>query len=242
MTNKVVLNNLDHPDLKVTPRHAPEFGDSINQTLIFPTEFAEVQREYPIFFRKDPEGAFQAVALLGLDRDENLFLDEQGWQASYIPALQQRGPFSIAVREQEVGGEIRPEPMIHVDLDDPRIGTEEGQPLFLPHGGNAPYLEYVAGLLRTIYQGLEVAPSMFSAFEEAGLIEQVAVEIMLSETEKYDLPNLYTIGQDKLARLEGDALVRLHRSNFLLAAFLAVTSLANVNRLIELKNRKRSIR
>ena len=66
---QVLLNNIDHQDLRVIVRHGGEFGDSINQTLIFPTEFEEIQREYPIVFRKDAEGEFQSVALLGLDKD-----------------------------------------------------------------------------------------------------------------------------------------------------------------------------
>ena len=45
--------------------------------MIVPTEFADVQREYPIFFRKDPAtGEFMSIALLGFSKDENLFLDE----------------------------------------------------------------------------------------------------------------------------------------------------------------------
>ena len=66
MTNKVLLNNVDHADLRVIVRPAPEFGDSVNQVLVFPTEFDEIQREYPIFFRRDPNGALQSIALLGL--------------------------------------------------------------------------------------------------------------------------------------------------------------------------------
>ena len=44
----------------------------------FPTEFAELQREYPIFLRKDHDnGDWQAVALLGFDQHENLFLQRR---------------------------------------------------------------------------------------------------------------------------------------------------------------------
>ncbi len=37
MTKTVLLNNIDHGDLKVLTGHGPAFGDSINQVLIFPT-------------------------------------------------------------------------------------------------------------------------------------------------------------------------------------------------------------
>ena len=60
MTNKVLLNNIDHQDLRVVPVHGAEHGDSVNQMMVFPTEFEALQREYPILFRRDDEGAAEA--------------------------------------------------------------------------------------------------------------------------------------------------------------------------------------
>ena len=237
MTNRVLLNNVDHGDLRVATGHGAAFGDNINQVLIFPTEFEAVQREYPIFFRKDAEGAFQSVALLGLDRDENLFLEARGWNARYVPAIQQRGPFSIALRGDG-------EPMIHVDLDDPRVLAAEaeggGERVFLPAGGNSPYLQHVARLLGVIYDGLEFSKAMFAAFEAHGLVEPVDVEIKLDDYTQYDLPDLYTISQDRFAALDAAGLEALHRSGFLGAAQWVLSSLGNVGFLVELKNRKRA--
>lgn len=236
MTNRVLLNNVDHGDLRVVPGHGPAFGDDINQVLIFPTEFEAIQREYPIFFRKDAEGAFQSVALLGLDRNENLFLRGDGWNARYVPAIQQRGPFSIALGQR--GGE----PMIHVDLDHPRVATGDGDGLavFLPAGGNSPYLQHVARLLGVIYDGLEASKAMFAAFEAHGLVEPVDVEIKLDDYTQYDLPDLYSISQERFAALDGAALQALHRSGFLAVAQWVLSSLGNVATLVELKNRKRA--
>jgi hypothetical protein len=238
MTNKVLLNNVDHQDLRIDTRHGAAFGDAVNQVLIFPTEYEEVQREYPIFFRKDEAGGFQSIALLGLDKDENLFLGDGGWEARYVPAMQERGPFSIALQEQP--GAPEPQPMIHIDLDHSRVGADEGEKLFLPHGGNAPYLEQVTAVLRLIYTGLEVGKPMFAAFEELGLIRPVAVEVQLSADEQYVLPDFHAIDEASLAALDGAALERLHKGGFLRAAILAAASLGNVNRLIELKGRRRA--
>lgn len=239
MTKNVLLNNIDHSDLKVVQRHGAEFGDGVNQALVFPTEFAEVQREYPILFRKDEDGNFQSVALLGFDKGENLHLNGASWQARHVPVLHQRGPFMIGFQNRQIDGETRREPVIYVDLDDPRISQTEGQPLFLPHGGNAPYLEHVSSVLRAISLGMDIERSMFSAFEGAGLIEPASLDIRLDEHTIYQIPEVYSISEEKLANLDGETLSRLHQSGFLRLAYLALTSLSNVNRLIDLKNKKR---
>jgi hypothetical protein len=235
MTNRVLLNNIDHHDLRVAVRHAPEHGDSVNQMLIFPTEFEEVQREYPILFQRDAEGGYQAVALLGLDRDENLFLDTPGWDGRHVPALQRRGPFSIGLQRGEDGGD--PQVMIHLDLDDPRVGREEGEPLFLPQGGNAPYLTHIAEVLRVIYEGHEAAGPMFAAFEALGLLQPIDLEIAVSEERKYRFADYLAIDQQRLADLPGADLERLNRAGYLRPAMLVAASLGNVARLVERKQR-----
>ena len=237
--NRVLLNNVDHADLRVIAGHGVDFGDGINQTLVLPTEFEAVQREYPILIRKDPSGAYQAVALLGLDRDENLFLDETGWNARYVPAVQRRGPFSIALQRDERGGE--PRPMIHVDLDHPRVSHTEGEPLFLSAGGNAPYLQGVSHALSQIHDGLEIAPPMFAAFEQYGLIAPIDIEIKLDDSTSYDIPDVYTISPDSLNALTGEALERLHASGLLRAAQWIASSMGNIQDLIARKNRKRAL-
>ena len=147
------------------------------------------------------------------------------------------GPFSIGL-QRGPGGEPG-EPMIHIDLDDPRVGRSEGEPLFLPQGGNAPYLQQMAGRLGDIYDGMELAREMFAAFEAAGLIEPVKLEVMLSDTERYDLEDYCSIAADALAELDGDRLAALNRAGHLRAAFLCLASQANVERLIALKTMKR---
>ena len=239
MTNKVLLDNVTHKDLRVRTGYSAEFGDNVNNVLIFPTEFAFVQREYPILFRRESKGDLQAVALLGLDKDENLFLDKTGWNARYVPAIQQRGPFLIGLPRKGADGQAVGEPMVHVDLDHPRISETEGEPVFLRHGGNSPYLEHVTNMLQIIHQGAEHAKPMFDAFEAAGLIEEMEIDIELDETMKYKVPGFLTISQERLAELDGEELERLNKSGYLHLAMLVLTSLGNVSWLIEIKNRRR---
>jgi len=243
MTRRVMLNNVAHKDLRVITRHGAEFGDSVGTVLTFPTEYADVQREYPIFFRRDQAtGEYQSVALLGFDKGENLFLDEGRWNAGYVPGIVARGPFLIGFQEQTVDGQLRKEPVIHVDLDDRRVSFTEGEPVFRPHGGNTPYLDQIALVLRGIRDGMEISKAMFAAFADSNLIEPVKLEIKLSEEEKYSVVGMYTINAEKLAALNGPALEKLNRAGFLQGAFLVTASMQNVKKLVDLKRRRSSQR
>lgn len=243
MTKTVLLDTIAHADLRVAIGYSAHFGDAVNECVVFPSEIDEVQRDYPVLLRRDEAGTFYAVALLGLDPDENLFLDAAGWQARHIPAIHQRGPFLIGLVDRTIDGQTRREPMLHVDLDHPRIAaapqTPHAQAVFLPHGGSSPYLDHIVRVLQVIHDGHQQRDAMFAAFEQADLIEPVTLEIALDAHTRYDVPGCFTIGTDRLARLDATALHALNQSGYLRHAFLIASSLGNVARLIELKNRKR---
>lgn len=239
MANHVLLNNVDHHDLKVITDQTPATVDSRGAVPTFPTEFADIQREYPILLRRDAQkGEFQAVALLGLRADENLFLDDDGWHAGYIPGVVARGPFLIGFQEQEVGGDLRREPVIHVDMDSPRVSRTEGEPLFQAHGGNTPYLERIAAILQGIHEGMAASRAMYSALDDSGLIAPVNINVEIHRDEQVDLRGYHTIDEEKLAALNGAALEKLNRAGYLQGAFLMAASIGNITRLIEKKRRR----
>jgi hypothetical protein len=236
-----MLNNVTHKDLRVITRYGAEFGDQMGTVLTFPTEYADVQREYPIFFRKDPtSGEYHSVALLGFAKHENLFLEKGRWLADYVPGIVVRGPFLIGFQEHDVGGELRQEPMIHVDMDHPRVSDTEGEPVFLPQGGNSPYLDHIAQVLRGIHAGLEMSKAMFAAFSALDLIGPVSLDVKLSVEEGYSVVGLHTVDQRKLAALDGASLEKLNRAGFLQGAFLVIASMGNVKKLMAMKQRKRA--
>jgi hypothetical protein len=130
--------------------------------------------------------------------------------------------------------------MIHLNLDNPRISESEGEAVFMPHGGNSPFLEHVTRMLQIIFDGAELAKPMFAAFEEAGLIEAVEMKINLDENTQYKLPDFFTISQDRLEALEGTVLERLNRQGYLQLAMFVANSLGNIEWILELKNRRRA--
>ena len=155
MANFQLLNNVDHKDLKVIVERSAAMGDNVWYAVTFPAEFRNLQRHYPIFFIKNPDGGeFQAAAMFGFEDGENLFLDENGWDASYIPLNIMRQPFLIGFQEKRRDGETVREPVVTVDMDSPRVGKDHGEPVFLEHGGSSEYLERVNSILKMLYPSL----------------------------------------------------------------------------------------
>ena len=207
-----------------------------NSALIFPTEIKEAQRDYPILFIKNPEtGQFQSVVLLGLVAGENLYINN-GWQASYIPAMISKGPFIIGFEEKEQNGKKVKQPIVALDIDNKRVNKEHGEAIFLEDGQASPYLQQVNQSLKTLHDGSQLNQHMFEAFLKNDLIEPITLNVELNNGEKISLKGNYTLNEEKLSKLSGDALNELHSSGLLRVAYFITASLGNVQRLVDLKN------
>lgn len=237
MPNIVPLNNVQHKNLKIITHYAERFSNNVNCVVTFPTEFSQIQREYPIFFQQHPgTGQFQAIALLGIEPNENVYLQDNKWQANYIPAIVACNPFIIGFEDQSASGGSEHEPIIYVNMDSPRISETEGEAVFREFGGNSAYLEKVTRNLHALYQGLSISEGMFSLFAELNLIEPVKLEIKLNNDKLYRLQGYYTINSERLAVLDGASLQKLNSAGVLESAFFVAASLNNVQKLIDIKN------
>lgn len=234
-----MLNNIAHRDLRVTTSFGAEFGDAVGMVPAYPSEFAELQREYPLFLRKDTTtGDWQSVALLGFEQHENLFLQDGRWNASYLPGAAAKGPFLIGFQESRIDGALTQEAVLHVDLDHPRVNAMQGEPVFLPQGGNTPYLDHIAGVLRGIHDGHAFGAQMFAAFEAHDLIQPVTLDVQIDPEHRVGVKGLHAIDRDRLALLDGPALAELSRAGYLEGAYLMLASLHNMRRLIAEKQRR----
>lgn len=242
-----VLNNIAHEHLRVNSKFSAELGDNVVSTVTFLTEFAEVQKEYPILCRKNNEtGEYQAVVFFGLQKDENLFLTDAdvagqkyvGWRANYVPAVMARGPFSIGIQREMVNGSEVHNSVVHIDMSHPKAVCEDGPLLFLENGGNSAYLNHISTVLDTINDGMYLTKLMFDAFSKYQLLEDVVLDIEFKSQDKVKITGFETISIEKLSSLDGAALEELNRSGFLQAAYFISASMSNIRKLIEWKNSK----
>lgn len=233
MTNHQVLDNITHQDIKIITQQHPDFGDNNSYSGLVLSELIAAQAEYPIFLRKSEQGKqAELVALLGLDAQENLFLSEGGWDAHYLPLSIKRRPFLIGFQNQD-GIES---PVVHIDMDNPRVNTDKGESVFMPHGGQSGYLQEVSAILKALHEGHAQTQAFIQALEEFKLIEPVDLKIELHNQQTIEIQSLLTVNEERLATLDGEQLHSLHTKGYLKHIYMILASLSNLTRLIERKN------
>ena len=234
-----ILTSDQHRSVAVDTRARPEYGDTVNRAIALSAEFNELHREYPLLLRKtNEEPGFIAHAVLGFEKDENLFVEGDRWITTFIPAALARGPFSLGYI-RAAGGDSSPADMkaqmkVMIDDQHPRLRAD-GQPVFLPLGGESPYLEGIKRVLQTVDAGLRVDRVFYRELVAMELLEEVKIQISVFPELRYDFSGYHTINQEKLAALGGDQLLRLHRLGLLAPVYFLISSLGNFQKLVNLK-------
>lgn len=234
MSNYTVLSPATHKNTRIVAERGEAFGDNIQYSLTFPLEFRNIQSCYPIFFSKSGEtGEFLPIALFGFEKNENLFLDDSGWNAAYIPLMVEREPFLIGYQG---ASEDDLKPIVSIDMDSPKISEEKGQALFDNDSQPTDYLKTMMSRLESLHHGHEHNKGFISALTEAELLEPFTLEITLDNGSTNQLIGFYTINEEKLLELDGSTLEVLNKQGFLQPIYMAVASYARIRALIDKKN------
>ena len=229
------LNNIQHADLRVTTAFSAVHGDAVMFVPAYPNEFRGLQSCYPLLFWKDPQnGSFHSVALLGFEEGENLFLNADGsWDAPYIPLMIQRGPLMIGFEENE--GSEQPTPVVAVDMAHPKVGTEEGERLFLEHGGYSEYLDRVTAIMEAIHEGHGLAMTLAETLLSLDLITSCDLQITLDSGAQHQLTGFYMLNDEALLALDDAGIQALSAKGLLAATFLMLASQSQLQSLIRRK-------
>ncbi len=233
MSSHQILNPADHAELRVLDGASAAFGDIVSACLCTPSEFRSVQTHYPIIFRRDmATGSFSPLALFGFDSGENLFLDNDRWDARYRPMAQTIQPFLIGQPASE-GGVAQ----VHIDMDSPRISTnDEGTRVFDVDGRPTPYLEAIATRLADLDHGYRQSPDFCATLERLELLEPFTMEVPLDDGSRHSFVGYHIVAEERLAALDGTALGDLQAKGYLLPIFMAVASLSRFSDLVVRKN------
>jgi SapC protein len=237
VVNLVVLSNQSHRNVHIATSRSPN-EHAVNAVSVIPREFPRLLAHYPIFYTKSSDtGRFEPAAVLGFERHENLFLLDGRWDAAYAPLQIQRLPFSLIPRGGD-GAEGKPPSLdLAIDLDSPRIQTQEGERLFLDDGQPTKFLQNITSMLSALLSGATEAYAFTGRLAELNLIEPVQIDVEFVDGSEAKLRGLYWIAAATLKALPAAQLAELRDREFLEWMYFQMASVAHVSALVARKNR-----
>ena len=111
--------------------------------------------------------------------------------------------------------------------------------MFLPQGGNSPYLEHIADVLRGIRDGVEFGTAMFAAFDALGLIQPMKLDVRTGRAASRQRERPARHRPRKAGRAgRARRCIACNRAGYLEGAYLVLASLHNMRRLMAEKQRR----
>ena len=233
MADIQALNSEAHRNLRVIVKRGAEYGENTHLVPVVADELRSLVLEYPVILIKDRESErYSMCAMLGFEKDENLFLDGEEWDAIYVPMHVRRQPFSLSYTAEKDG---KPDPaslVIAIDMDSKRVQEEEGERLFDEDGNQTDLLKNVNELLAGVGTAGAANDAFVEALVEYDLIAPANLDVQFAGGEKKRFEGIYTVQDETLNKIEGDVLADLYQKGYLQAAWLMLASIANVRKLL----------
>lgn len=222
------INSSAHSKVKI--KSNPSFIQSKNKHFapVVVQEFVSASKAFPIVFIKDAEtGRFNAVVLLGLKPQENLFFDEKSWQGSYIPQALTLYPFVI---HQEPGSD---KALLCIDEDSPLVNETAGDALFDEKGGQQTWLTAKGEAVVDYVDNNGVTQNFIQLLLSKELLAPQTLSLNLAGQEEYTLEGLYVINEQKLNDLSDNEFSELRKTNALPAIYAVLMSMPCIKKLID---------
>lgn len=238
MTEPVLLNNTTHARLRVAEGLSID-KLNVRNTAVILKEFPLLALNFPIFFTKNLNtGSFSCVAVFGFDENENLFIENGNWSATYLPLNMRRQPFMVGMQSNKIDADNNEECLVFIDAEDPRVGEDEGTPLFNERGFPTQYMEKMTSLLKTLRDGYIETQAFINKVLELNLIAPAKLKIKFENQDERLIEGLYAIDYSKLQSLPSEDVASLHALGFLEAIYSMHISFGHVNSLIAIRNKR----
>jgi SapC len=226
----VPLNKEVHSELYVEGIEGYTHTKDTNSVYIAAVEFLQASKEYPIVFAKGADGKVFPVVLLGLQQNENLFVDDKGnWTADYIPAYVRRYPFILATPNEK-------EPTFSVCIDESYPGfntAKEGKPLFNDKGEQLELLSQAIDFLKDYQTHVQLTTLFCENLSKLDILEPMQANIELAGGDKSSLIGFMGVNRDKLKALKPAQLAELVKTDQMELICAHLASLSNMNALMK---------
>jgi hypothetical protein len=195
------------------------------------SEFAPAARDYPIVFVSGDAGkTFVAMAILGLENQQNLFVTaDHTWEANaYVPAYVRRYPFCMT--KVSVDGQEQPERIACVEK---RAINDKGTALYDASGAPLPLWEERRKLLFEFEADLARTEELCRTLAALELLEVFTMQALPNQGAPLTMTGMHRVAEQKLLDLPADRLKALAQGGALARVYAHLFSLANFTRLLD---------
>lgn len=219
-----------HTNVRLQERKDFNFADKLTTTSVMVPEFSKVASLYPIVFVEDKKSdKFQAVALLGLEENKNLFVKEGKWIATYIPSSIRRYPFTLATINKN-------EPLvICIDEECELLNEKEGHKLFDNNGNSLDYMIKVKKHLTDHHRMSLFTEEFITFLREHNMLMPLNMKVKLKEKSK-NIKGVYIINEERLNSLNDFTFLELRNKQYIKAIYKHLSSLYNIEKLVRYVN------
>jgi hypothetical protein len=208
-----------------------QFARATNSVLLAAAEFPRAMRSYPIVFTsREPRAA---VAVLGLEGNENLFVSEDGrWrEGEYIPAYVRRYPFIFLEHPD------KKELTLCVD-EASGLLTQSDDHLLFEAGEPTQLVRNALNFCREFHDQTLASAAFVAELARRELLVPNEARIRLNSGKEMTLRDFQIVDEAKFNALPDDVFLDWRRRGWLPLVYAQLMSMASWARLVELEARK----
>ncbi|MDZ5457276.1 SapC family protein [Azohydromonas lata] len=230
----VALDRNHHRALRLKlPVDLASAAGKLNACFLHGAEFAQACMEYPIVFVRagtDEAGQPQIapMAVLGLTRDENLYLQPDGaWSAQYLPAQLRVYPFALAQVDAQQAA-------LCIDRAYAGLSEAQGDLLFEADGSPSALVQRMQQQLPELEAEAQRTRRGCARLMGLGLLQEMRLDISQGEggpTLRVD--GFMAVAEEKLLKLDDATLAELVRSGLMRLIHAHQLSMVHLRRLAE---------
>ena len=200
-----------------------------NSLYIAAVEFIKAANEYPIVFGLAEDESVFPVVILGLRKNENLYVNKKGeWLANYVPAYVRRYPFILATGENETR-----QFTVCIDDDCPGFNKKgKGTGLFDKDGNESDLLKNSVEFLKEYQNHIQLTTLFCNNIKDLGLLEPMKADIKLADGEEISLGGFMGINREKLKALASETIENLVKTDQMELIYAHLISLGNIDSLV----------
>jgi len=223
MTTWTAISTTEHAQSRWKPRENYSNVATRQVLEVFATEIGVVPHHFPLGFVKNGD-EFQLVALVGLNKDRNLYVDLKGrWISEYVPASLRCYPFILVDHKEK-----EDEKVICIDQDcltdnaeAPRLFNDDGEQ-------DESFVEVMTFLIRC-NQDRAATQAACNALANAGVIEAWPLNVQKGEGEgATTIEGLFRVNEAKLNSLEPLKFAGLRESGAFTLAYAQLFSMTQL--------------